>query len=144
MAMNIRQTDEFIVRLYYWAIEDTLREIKEGFPLIKTIRGTQSLAIVNYLESLSQQERFDIVKPLIKRMHKNAMEICGESLTDEDSKVFEAYRAKMIETLPKYREPLILAQYTKQGKIKRANKRALTPILRNKLLNVCGDVVQRD
>jgi hypothetical protein len=87
--------DEFAIRYYRWAIVDSQREADNDFPLIGAIRGTLAVRAVAFLRSLDIVERRRAAEALVKRVHRRAVELTGDTWSAADTAFDERYRASI-------------------------------------------------
>src|SRR2546428_355874 len=85
-------SDEFAVRYYRWALDDARREVQADFPLLRTVRSALPIRAVAYLEPFSETERLAKMTSLVKRSHRRAVSLTGDSWGAEDERVDEHYR----------------------------------------------------
>ncbi len=83
--------DQFLVRFYNWAKEDSRREFTEGFPFIRQIRNLATLRFLHFAESLQKRERTVLSSALLKRSHQRAIELEHDFPTDEEEAVLNRY-----------------------------------------------------
>jgi hypothetical protein len=83
--------DQFLVRFYKWAKEDSRREFSEGFPFIRQIRNLTTLRFLHFAESLQKQERTALSSGLLKRSHQRAIELEHDFPTEEEEAVLNRY-----------------------------------------------------
>lgn len=136
--MNDPSRDEFLVRFYRWAFSDALREIKEDCPLIKSVRGTAASIFIEYIDSFSKEQRADLIKALVKRMHRPALELCNESLDEHEQGLIDAYLSGAREISGRYVDQFVFTLG------KKASKRKLRTLVTQEILGVCGPIVNRD
>jgi hypothetical protein len=130
--------DEFLVRFYRWAMEDAIREVKDDCPLIRSVHGVAACTFLAYIDLLGQQQRVALIKPLVKRMHLRALEVCGESLDKHEQELIDEYLNATSEIGGRYVDRHV---FTLKNK---ASKRKLRTVVKEKLLPVCGPIVRRD
>src|SRR6266404_3854008 len=85
--MELKQAENtFAVRLYEWSFRDFVRELEEGCPLLSTLglNNRYVAAFVSWNETLSLRERYAVARGLTRSIHKNAVRLKGEIITDED------------------------------------------------------------
>ena len=92
MAPPAPATDEFAVRYYRWALDDFRREIRENFPLLRTVKESLAIRLVGYMESLSVEERLELATALVKRNHRKALEITGDVWATAEEELVRTYR----------------------------------------------------
>lgn len=85
--------DEFAVRYYRWALEDTSREVRENFSLLRSIKSALPIRAVAFLESFPDADRLGAATAPVKRFHPRALMLSGESLDAADREIDERYRA---------------------------------------------------
>ena len=90
--MDFEKTkDEFLVRYYWWALEDFKREIYKGYPFLRAFKWKETSVVLKIMESLAENDRIAFSKALVKRFHKRALEITGEFLTSEEETMCNDY-----------------------------------------------------
>ncbi|MBI4735962.1 MAG: hypothetical protein HY766_07865 [candidate division NC10 bacterium] len=87
MAHPGTAADEFAVRYYRWSLEDCRREIREDFPLLRTVKSSLAIRALAYLESFPGDDRLRVATGLVRRCHRKALEITGESWTVHDEAI---------------------------------------------------------
>ena len=85
--------DEFAVRYYRWALDDARREVRENFPLLRTVKSGLVIRAVAYFESLADDERLRAAAALVKRSHRRAVELTGDSGGAGDDAIDRDYRS---------------------------------------------------
>jgi len=90
---RLAPADEFAVRYYRWALDDIHREVREGFPLLRSIKSSLPMRAVAFLESFSDDDRLRAATALVKRFHPRAIELTGDSFGAAEREVDEGYRA---------------------------------------------------
>lgn len=99
--MGLEQAkDEFAVRYYQWAMEDFRSEMREGFPLLRQIKGSTSLRLVTLMESLGQDEQILLSSGLVKRFHRRATELLNEPWTAKEDRLCQGYVSSIITPIP--------------------------------------------
>ncbi|MBI2002395.1 MAG: hypothetical protein HYS69_14645 [candidate division NC10 bacterium] len=91
MAHPGTAADEFAVRYYRWSLEDCRREIREDFPLLRTVKSNLAIRALAYLESFPGDDRLRVATGLVRRCHRKALEITGESWTAHDEAIHQDY-----------------------------------------------------
>ena len=84
--------DEFAVRYYRFALDDARREVRENFPLLRTVRCALPIRAVAYLESFTGDDRLAVATALVKRAHRRAVELTGDSWGAEEERIDQGYR----------------------------------------------------
>ena len=87
MAHAGTAADEFAVRYYRWSLEDCRREIREDFLLLRTVKSSLVIRALAYLESFPGDDRLRVATALVRRCHRKALEITGESWTAHDEAI---------------------------------------------------------
>src|SRR5882672_4286390 len=84
--------DAFAVRYYRWALDAARREVEENFPLLRTVRSALPIRAVAYLESFTEDDRLRVATALVKRSHRRAVELTGDSWGAEEERIDQDYR----------------------------------------------------
>jgi|SRR5882672_1646209 len=92
---RLAPADEFAVRYYRWALDDIRREVRESFPLLRSIKSSLPMRAVAFLESFSDDDRLRAATALVKRFHPRAIELTGDSFGAAEREVDEGYRDAM-------------------------------------------------
>jgi len=86
--------DQLVIAYYHWAQADFEREIREGFPFLRRIKEQHLVfRVLPLLESLPAEKLYPLARVLVKRFHLTALELLGEEMTREDTKLIEWYLA---------------------------------------------------
>ena len=91
MAHPGTAADEFAVRYYRWSLEDCRRETRENFPLLRTVKSSLAIRALAHLESFTGDDRLRVATALVRRCHRKALEITGESWSAHDEEIQQAY-----------------------------------------------------
>jgi hypothetical protein len=135
--MDLEQAkDEFAVRYYQWAMEDFSREMREGLPLLRKIKGSASLRLVTLMESLGQDEQLLLSSGLVKRFHRRATELLNEPLTAEEDRLCQDYASSIVTPVPAEGETerrirAGIARRVNRDRLAALSKKELEPILGN-------------
>ncbi|HKV40075.1 MAG TPA: hypothetical protein VJX67_12745 [Blastocatellia bacterium] len=130
--------NEFSVRFYRWALQDTLREIAAGFPLVGLVKGSQAKSVIRFFESLSETDRIATARSLVKRGNPVGADLVTESLTKREELLIEQYMSRLFELSSPYFGEIATPSR------KRASRGALRAALKQVLPEVCGSIVHRD
>lgn len=90
MSDLIAARDQFAVRYYRWALEDFRREVREGLPLLRTIKGSFAVRAVTYMDSFGG-DQLRLATALVKRAHPKALTLVGESPSPEEEALIAGY-----------------------------------------------------
>jgi hypothetical protein len=136
--MDFQQAkDEFAVRYYRWALEDSQREVKEGFPFLHRIKGTASLRLLAAMESLQQEEQTHFSVALVKRFHLRALKLLNEHLTAEENELCRDYVSSILIPIPEEQE---IERRIKAGTFHlRVNRKNLATLIKKELEPVLGN-----
>ena len=102
--------DEFAVRYYHWALDDVRREVRENFPLLRAVKSGLTMRAVAYFESLADDERLRAAMAPVKRSHRRAVELTGDSWGAADAAVDRDYGSAARTARPEeesYRQALL-------------------------------------
>jgi hypothetical protein len=102
--------DEFAVRYYRWALDDARREVRENFPLLRAVKSGLTMRAVAYFESRADDERRSTAMALVKRSHRRAVELTGDSWGAADEAVDRDYSSAARTARPEeesYRQTLL-------------------------------------
>ena len=127
---NLR--DIFAVRFYQWAKQDALREINDGFPFLKTIKGSIPMRHLEIMEALHPDKclRFAIAR--VKLSHPKAVEITGEFQTPEEKDLIQEY-CNLARQSSQFENEIWRQRYFGSGPIKKVNKKKFAVLLENEL-----------
>lgn len=83
---------QFAVSYFQWAKGEFRREFDKGFPLLSTLRCSASLTIPEFISALPDDEQWRFALALLRRgVHRDAAELCGESLSDGERELLDRY-----------------------------------------------------
>lgn len=128
--------DEFAVRYYQWAMEDFRREMREGFPLLRKIKGSASLRLVTLMQSLGQDEQILLSSGLVKRFHRRATNLLKEPLTAQEDSLCQGYVASIITPIPAKGE---IERRIRAGIARRVNRSRLAALCKKDLQPILGN-----
>ncbi len=83
--------DEFAVRYYRWALDDAVREVREGFPLVRAVTAGLAIRAVAHLESFTGDRRLAVAAALVKRGHRRGVELAGDSWGPAEDQIGQDY-----------------------------------------------------
>ncbi len=129
--------DEFAVRYYHWALDDARREIRENFPLLRAVKSGLVMRAIAYFESLGHDERLRAALALVKRSHRRAVELTGDSWGADEEAVDRDYQSAARIPRPtedSYRRALL----DEPGKLKIARGRLMSAV-KAELASVLGE-----
>lgn len=94
--------EEFAVRYYLWAREESRLEIERGFPLLKRMDTSICRRYLRQIAQLSPQDQHAFATMLIKRFHPQVIRLLGEeALSSEEVATIKRYtRGHVIELDP--------------------------------------------
>jgi len=92
--------DEFALRYYRWAQEDSRREVNEDLRLLRQVKSHVAIRILTYIEGLSTDERIRLSDAQIKVGHPRAAELLGEQLTTGEQALLEERREILLQPVP--------------------------------------------
>lgn len=141
--MDAKTVDEFAVRFYKWSLDDTQRELGEGFPLLRRVKGASALGLIDYIESLPAEQRGQFVVALVKRVHLKALEITGDHLTGDENELINQYLSSHMNFVGKYFNEYGVQRYKPGIRGKSLDKKKLAALITDKLRPVCGEVHSR-
>ena len=88
--MNMLPTDleriqsDFRLRYYHWALDDAHREIRDDFPFLRKIKRASMRGFLNWMQELSPDQQTEVFTALVKRSHKQAVQMAGETMTSRE------------------------------------------------------------
>jgi hypothetical protein len=82
---------EFSKRLYEWSLHDWEREIRDGYPFLKAVKYSDAKCVIKLMESLTTEERQNLIFALLKRRCQSYLQYWGETFTDEDRRLVQSY-----------------------------------------------------
>ena len=122
--------NEFRVRFYEWAQKDARREFEEGFPFVKCIKNVNTLRFMSFIERLQEGERAVFRSALLKRAHRSAAEIRGDTTTADEGAFLDLYS--------RWQDTRLQMVAPRQGQVRVAKCRKLLPA---KLSPIVGPAV---
>jgi len=130
----------FAMRYYRWALGDFHREIQEGFPLLRRIKGRSSLRLLAAMEPLQRDEQMRFSTALVKRFHPQAMTITGEGLTAEEDELLQRYVDSILVPAKEERE---IDRQVQAGTLRLSlNKKEFVTLINRELQMVLGSPSQ--
>jgi len=136
--MTFREAqEEFAVRHYLWAREESRMEVERGFPLLKRMDISICRRYLRRMAQLSPEDQRAFSTLLVKRFHPQAMKLLGEeALTGEEVAEIKRYTAGHAVELDPVEEAFSQRQLagdptTKldRKRFKKIAKECLTPVL---------------
>lgn len=92
MSKKLQATvDAFLVQYYRWAMEETREELLGDLPRVRRINGSLAQQYVRFIAGLKPSSVFPAAAALVKRYHKRALELSGETLSQEDREWVDAF-----------------------------------------------------
>jgi hypothetical protein len=141
-SMDIQQAkDEFAVRYYQWAMEDFWREIREGFPLLRRIKGSRVPRLLAIVESLQPEEQFRLAVALVKRVHPRALELLHAPLTTEEKVLVSRLLDLLV--IPTPGEMEISRQITVGTISLKVSRKGFAALIKKELQPILGNVTER-
>lgn len=64
-----REVEEFAKRYFLWALRDADREVKADFPYLRLLPARGTRAALDFIASLSNDERLTLVRAKVKKFH---------------------------------------------------------------------------
>jgi hypothetical protein len=83
--------DEFRVRYYRWALGDARRELGEEWPLLRGVKSALVIRTLAHLASLPADRRPLVMTALVKRFHRRAVELTGDSWGADEEAIARDY-----------------------------------------------------
>lgn len=83
--------DEFSLRLYRWSVKDAFRELKEGFPLLGSVRDSSACLFLDFIEDMKPTAAKALMRGRVKRHMPEAMALAGEVITEEEQLLSEEF-----------------------------------------------------
>ena len=129
---------EFLVRYYWWSLEEIRREVSAGFPFLKSFKSGVPQRFLSMMQSASQIEAVRLLIALNKRRMKTAVESLGEHLTDEEASLCGEF-FRMVGPTPdelhRTEQQLVDGMEASINRIQFANsiREQLDPVFRGKL-----------
>jgi hypothetical protein len=125
--------DEFAVRYYLWALEESRIESNNDFCLLSRVDSLPAAKFIELMRERNGLERDQFARALIKRFHPRAIALLNDHITLEEKEAAEEFRAAL-KPVPgdrfwkaffgPEREPM-----AKASDLKRSIKAALKPVL---------------
>jgi hypothetical protein len=80
----MKNSQEFAIRYYRWAVQDTRAEMEAGFPLISRL-GTESAEFyLSLMSRLDSSDRDLLMSAFLKSYHQEAVSLLGEEITADE------------------------------------------------------------
>jgi hypothetical protein len=76
--------EEFAVRYYLWAGEETRKEVEQGFPLLRRMDTGMCRRYLRRMAQLSTEAQHAFAALLVKRFHPLALKLLGDTLSSEE------------------------------------------------------------
>jgi len=135
--MDLEETRrEFARRYYHWALEDARREVREGFPLLRTIKNRTVHHLLARMDSLSKDEQIRFGDALVKRFLPQLLAIQGEVLSAEEQAMVRDFLDNLIIPLP---GELEFNRDLRLGTVRLLKRRALVKLVQQAIRPVLGD-----
>lgn len=83
--------DRFLVQYYRWALAEMQKEILADLSRVRRVKGTSAQKYVRFIGSLKPNAVFPAAAALVKRYHKRALELVGQTLNPEDQQWIDAF-----------------------------------------------------
>jgi hypothetical protein len=122
---------EFEVRYYLWALDDSKREIEQGFPFLRTFKSGSIWHAVRMMSGMSEEGKHVFARALVKRFHKSALLTLGEAITRREEMFLNQYREQSL--MPIRREVTSEQRRKYEQSPKYGNRRTLTRLVKNEL-----------
>lgn len=133
--------DIFAVRYYKWAIQDSLREIESNFSLLSTIKSQNIFRFLEIVVSMPRSAQEELFLALIKRFHKRAVELTGETLSAVEKGLIHACdQARLV---PASMNQKVFPDSNLNYSYSKSQREALADIFRKDWLRFCGGSVER-
>src|SRR5271165_6693535 len=82
---------EIAERCYRWAAKDAVREIEEGFPLVRRVKSQDAYRFLEMIENLVKSNRLKLVTALVRRFHMGGPAAVAAVTTPEDQRLITGY-----------------------------------------------------
>jgi hypothetical protein len=102
--------DEFRVRYYRWALREARRGLDEEWPLLRGVKSALVIRTLAYLTSLPADRRRLVVTTLVKRFHRRAVGLTGDTWGADEESIAQEYLETMRIPQPEeeeYRQALL-------------------------------------
>jgi hypothetical protein len=78
--------DTFALRLYDWSLQDFIRELKSGCPILSLVglNNRSVRGLLSWAKTLSSNECLELAVALVRRCHEYAAELKGEVILQRD------------------------------------------------------------
>jgi hypothetical protein len=83
--------DQFLVRFYRWAKEDSSREFREDFALLRRIDTEITTRFVEFAEKLNERERAVFSGAMVKRFHPRAVELLNDPASVQEASLIRLF-----------------------------------------------------
>jgi hypothetical protein len=83
--------NEFLIRFYRWASEDTLGQLSQGFPRLKNLKSGPALKYLEFVDNLPQTDRPQFVVAKLKQSHDRASALLNESLSPVEKSLLDKF-----------------------------------------------------
>jgi len=82
---------EFAGRYHQWKFRDARRELDQDFPLLRTVRNPSVYRFLEMTEPMPKEERWQLMKALVKRFHNAGLAHVPETITPADQHLIKRY-----------------------------------------------------
>jgi hypothetical protein len=76
--------DEFALRYYRWCLRESARELAAGFPRVRQFPSSQSLAFLDFVDTLTADEACAVMAGNLKFHHAASADLAGDVATTEE------------------------------------------------------------
>jgi hypothetical protein len=123
--------DQFSIRLYQWAQNDFMREIRTDFPFLSTINYRHTLASIAVIRDMPRSEQDALAVALVKRGHDHAVLLTHQNLTDEEKMLVRRYQLAVSSFLnsSENKSVDVVTQVPAKNKLLASISQKLNPIL---------------
>ncbi len=128
-----RVDKERSIRFYRWALADAEREVRQQYPLLRSI---QNVHVANYLrtvEGMKREKQLHLARALVNRSHSAARCLLGEALNTEEELLIDDYlfdtRLKQSAITQEFYDKGLLETPYRRGRFAKLMIKKLEPIL---------------
>ena len=89
--------DEFLLRQYYWALEEVQEELRSNFSIARRIKGYGVTKFVDFVDRLPHDQKVTYLQSRVRANYPKACQLIGKKLFGEDQNPSGFYFRKIQE-----------------------------------------------
>jgi len=140
--MNLDEAKfKFEERYYLWSKELLKHEFSDGFPLLKSVKGTLAQHYLRILEQLDKHQAYSMAYALMRRGTKKViLDKWDDTFTEEDQKYVDLYL--QMEQLEDHKDAMQRSPFEFRKK-RKFNRRGFRRYIKSALKPVLGDEYEK-